>query len=488
MKKAHRRRIAAALACALLLAGCKAGATSSAGTLPSQPPAAISDASILADGNLRCLYSSETSPATIFCGDMPIYEAHPNGQAYLLIDQYTGEANYFVSATPESETDTPYHYRLHDKTGAVVFDCMARTPSSLYNNWLMLRTPDYSFDMMISTDISLHHLTSGRTIHLEDGMNPPERLNDELCIMTQLILAAPEIDSDYWYATHFYDNNMQHLYTLDGYICSAGNPFEHWIHAYDNVHNTYLYNYNTHELQEGLQHLSTAGYAVMQTSESYQLWDLQTDTITMERPASGAWQFTFSFGGNLVIDNNIYWADGTVTKDVAIEGIYDSDNVIALLKNNHLSLYDTTAQFLWETDLQLPESDDSFFSVSFLPGSKVMLRAYYSQDDGHTLCQIYDANGLVWESAEYSFLSHYDGCEYIFCSRQLANGSYVEDVRSLDGTLLISGIKDGAHSCEPDFFSCRRGFEEGWMDLNGNWLYSRTIWQNTADDAQPEWW
>ena len=51
-----------------------------------------------------------------------------------------------------------------------------------------------------------------------------------------------------------------------------------------------------------------------------------------------------------------------------------------------------------------------------------------------------------------------------------------------DGAVLLSGLASISPSAD-GVFSARRGFEEGWMDASGTWLWSRSVWQDARDEG-----
>ena len=67
--------------------------------------------------------------------------------------------------------------------------------------------------------------------------------------------------------------------------------------------------------------------------------------------------------------------------------------------------------------------------------------------------------------------------------------SWLYDVLDSDGTVVVSGLRSCAgyyansvNGLPEGVFAAIKGFESGWMDLTGQWLYAESIFASSNDE------
>ena len=178
-------------------------------------------------------------------------------------------------------------------------------------------------------------------------------------------------------------------------------------------------------------------------------------------------------------------------------GAYASNGEEAafLLDDGRLLFYGPDGRSEVETDLgALSGQADSWVSVYSVQDGCVLLSVTdAAHPDGHSL--IYDASGLVYDSAG----SGYENMNYLTmgpdgpvysASRRGVGGGWISDVVDSRGQVLLSGLADVSRGDGlPDgVIAARRGFERGYMDLDGSWLYSESIFASLADEDSAYYW
>ena len=101
---------------------------------------------------------------------------------------------------------------------------------------------------------------------------------------------------------------------------------------------------------------------------------------------------------------------------------------------------------------------------------------------------MYDSTGSGYDRLNVLTMGP-DGPVYE-AARQGAGGAWLSDVLDSRGDVLLSGLADvsGDSSLPGGVFAARRGFERGYMDLAGNWLYSESVFTSLSDEDASYYW
>ena len=188
----------------------------------------------------------------------------------------------------------------------------------------------------------------------------------------------------------------------------------------------------------------------------------------------------------------LYQEDGTIQPlfDFLTYSV-DDGYVAFLLQDGSLLLYGPDGS---ETAIETGLTSQDRVSVMGAQGGYVLLSV---SDADYTVTRslIYNASGLVYDStgSGYDRLNVLtmgpDGPVYE-AARQGAGGAWLSDVLDSRGNVLLSGLADvsGDSSLPGGVFAARRGFERGYMDLAGNWLYSESVFTSLSDEDASYYW
>ena len=183
---------------------------------------------------------------------------------------------------------------------------------------------------------------------------------------------------------------------------------------------------------------------------------------------------------------HLYRADGTEQPlfdflTYSVDGGYAA----FLLQDGSLLLYGPDGS---ETAIETGLTSQDRVSVMGAQGGCVLLSV---SDADYTVTRslIYDASGLLYDSDG----SGYDRLMYLTmgpegplynATRQGPGGGWLSDVVDSRGNALLTGLADVSWGDDlPDgVIAARRGFERGYMDLEGNWLYSESVFTSLADE------
>lgn len=520
MKLSSFLRIGCAAACFALLAvlgGCAASSTS-VPTAIDTPESESSGSSVLADGELRILYSSDISAngSIVFCGDQPIYYATGSETLSLLQDTLSGETNYYWRRWSDNASPSRRCCGLYDRTGAqlLVFD--EDYTASLTGQTLVLYSSSYE-------DIPDAYGTC-RVIDLATGQELPVPENAYNCLVygDALVfrcytrpegLGENDYDDDSYYHTSVLVTDRSGTVLLELPHCiateiySSSNTDPDWVQldVYEpNFQRTesILYAPATGEQLTGFEQVCGEGIFCFSTQNGYQLVDfscpertvLGTFDAQVEGYAPGVAVLWRSSGGDYY-----YELHDLTTGEVCRLSSYSSSEryLAAYLSDNTLRFYDrSTGKRVLDTTV--PDIDHKNTYISFESDEVLRMHCY----SGISATHFYDAQGLVsgLEEAFGQYRSVYyltdaaDGSA-LYVGSYPATGSNrtLFDLLDAEGKVLVSGLSNCYVSYNryrddlpPGVFVAQKGFFYGWMDASGNWVWCRSIFSSPAAEDPPD--
>ena len=218
---------------------------------------------------------------------------------------------------------------------------------------------------------------------------------------------------------------------------------------------------------------SISGYApgvtVLYREDGYVLYDLTTgDTLDL---------YNMALGTNTL---DIYARDGTLRVYDMDTGAIRTDTTVAPLEALHRTdLYDQGGGWV---NLRQYDNDDYDVTTLTLAGptlsntlSMADLTARYGDD----------FDGYLWPVAatEDDF--------YFSISYRGPGSTWLYDLLDSDGAVVLAGLGNcGEYSrynssapLPAGVFVARKGFDYGWMDVEGNWIYCQSIFTSTSDET-----
>ena len=139
---------------------------------------------------------------------------------------------------------------------------------------------------------------------------------------------------------------------------------------------------------------------------------------------------------------------------------------------------------------------DSWVSVFSVTDGYVLVNVSGSGRRGKLQPDLRGLSGLVYDSTD----SGYDRLNVLTmgpddpvyeAARQGAGGAWLSDVLDSRGQCPAVGpgrTSRGDSSLPAGVFAARRGFERGYMDLAGNWLYSESVFTSLSDEDASYYW
>ena len=502
MQKKHISSLAC-LALAAALAGCAPLAAPSSASQTAEAP--VYDSSALDDGILRFLFSTNSSGGgTLLRGGEVLYQAEPSEDVRLLTNPDTNLPSGWQKGYngPEGDRCTD----VYDTEGILLWTGTGEWRAALSDDLLALEPGPRRVDAGPDGEVGclLMDLSSGEEIPLppntigciptnEDQVvltvtsNPEDPGMENSSVLIQTLEGEELLQVDNAYAFQAYGYQGQ-----SSYIC---------IQIYDPIANEWTTSFYNPISQEYIPRFySFCGPDIL----CYQGMDGQYIVRALGDPAPLA-----------IYDGScMYWKDGT-----ALVRTPEDDTIVYLPDGSALLLMDSLAYSTDEHGAAFLLADGSLLILE-PDGSQVILTTELHDAAQATVCgmqdgcvllslesedyrniayQIYDATGLLYDTSNAGKSYHWllcdtsdeDGPLYQAAYTSLG-GSTLYDILDCHGNVVLSGLANvyssGTFDLPEGIFAAQRGFERGFMDSTGSWVYAESVFNSlSAEDGHYYW-
>ena len=526
------------IGCAVLSLSAAAGLLAScsllppASPLPDSKPAQAEEvpgpaAASLDDGKLRILYSNGSNGGnTVLCGNTVLYQAASSETVYLVPDTLTGTVRYYLRQWSAPGTPTGRATALCDRSGKEILTFDRAYDAALTGTLLVLTTPEE-----FAYSPALHHAAGDcRVLDLATGeeLTVPEnaygcRIVGETLAFNLCNAPAQALDENTWgddltryYALQIQDRDGNRIrqeplcaavslsYSYNE-ISSPADWLELDYYSEDEdmvIDHISLYSTATGEELTGFQQYTGAGTVSLYNSGRYQLVDLASTeqsavlcefdepvryylpgAAITEPEASGRYRFHDLLTGeekelyDVGTDDAtlaIYAVDGTVRVFDLQTGVLLTDTAIDPVENQvRTHIYPEGNGWAWVEQ----DDNDSYDATAI----------HICGPDG--IHKTLDPAKLNETYNYYSpLLSTEDGIYFYGCYNG-PGSSWLYDVLDSDGDVVVSGLRtcagyyaNSVNGLPEGVFAAVKGFESGWMDLTGQWLYAESIFASSNDE------
>lgn len=531
------------IGCAVLSLSAAAGLLAScsllppASPLPDSKPAQAEEApgpaaAPLDDGKLRILYSNGSNGGnTVLCGNTVLYQAASSETVYLVPDTLTGTVRYYLRQWSAPGTPTGRATALCDRSGKEILTFDRAYDAALTGTLLVLTTPE-----AFAYSPALHHAPGDcRVLDLATGeeLTVPEntygcRIAGETLAFNLCNAPAQALDENTWgddltryYALQIQDRDGNRIrqeplcaavslsYSYNE-ISSPADWLELDYYSEDEdmvIDHISLYNPTTGEELTGYQQYTGAGTVSLYHDGRYQLVDLVsteqsavlceydqpiryyapgaavTEPEVSTPEMAGRYLFHDLLTGEEkdLYDANtddatlaIYAVDGTVRVFDLQTGVLLTDTTIDPVENQvRTHIYPEGNGWAWVQQ----DDNDSYDATAI----------HICGPDG--IHKTLDPAKLNETYNYYSpLLSTEDGIYFYGCYNG-PGSSWLYDVLDSDGDVVVSGLRtcagyyaNSVNGLPEGVFAAIKGFESGWMDLTGQWLYAESIFASSNDE------
>lgn len=525
------------IGCAVLSLSAAAGLLAScsllppASPLPDSKPAQAEEApgpaaASLDDGKLRILYSNGSNGGnTVLCGNTVLYQAASSETVYLVPDTLTGTVRYYLRQWSDPGTPTGRATALCDRSGREILTFDRAYDAILTGSLLVLTAPE----QMAYAPCNNHAAGDCRVIDLATGeeLTVPEnaygcRIAGETLAFNLCNAPAQALDENTWgddltryYALQIQDRDGNRIrqeplcaavslsYSYNE-ISSPADWLELDYYSEDEdmvIDHISLYSTATGEELTGFQQYTGAGTVCLYNSGRYQLVDLASTeqsavlcefdepvryylpgAAITEPEASGRYRFHDLLTGeekelyDVGTDDAtlaIYALDGTVRVFDRQTGVLLTDTAIDPVENQVRAHVYAENGWAW-----IEQDDNDSYDATAI---------HICGPDG--IHKTLDPAKLNETYNYYSpLLSTEDGIYFYGCYNG-PGSSWLYDVLDSDGNVVVSGLRtcagyyaNSVNGLPEGVFAAVKGFESGWMDLTGQWLYAESIFASSNDE------
>lgn len=525
------------IGCAVLSLSAAAGLLAScsllppASPLPDSKPAQAEEvpgtaAASLNDGKLRILYSNGSNGGnTVLCGNTVLYQAASSETVYLVPDTLTGTVRYYLRQWSDPGTPTGRATALCDRSGKEILTFDRAYDAALTGTLLVLTTPEE-----FAYSPALHHAAGDcRVLDLATGeeLTVPEnaygcRIVGETLAFNLCNAPAQALDENTWgddltryYALQIQDRDGNRIrqeplcaavslsYSYNE-ISSPADWLELDYYSEDEdmvIDHISLYSTATGEELTGFQQYTGAGTVSLYNSGRYQLVDLASTeqsavlcefdepvryylpgAAITEPEASGRYRFHDLLTGeekelyDVGTDDAtlaIYALDGTVRVFDRQTGVLLTDTAIDPVENQVRAHVYAENGWVWVAQDDNDNYVNTAIQICGPDGTHKTL-------DPRTLEETY--------THYYPLFSTADGLYFYGCCNG-PGSSWLYDILDSDGNVVVGGLRscstyyaDSANGLPEGVFAAVKGFESGWMDLTGQWLYAESIFASSNDE------
>lgn len=525
------------IGCAVLSLSAAAGLLAScsllppASPLPDSKPAQAEEApgpaaASLDDGKLRILYSNGSNGGnTVLCGNTVLYQAASSETVYLVPDTLTGTVRYYLRQWSAPGTPTGRATALCDRSGKEILTFDRAYDAALTGTLLVLTTPEE-----FAYSPALHHAAGDcRVLDLATGeeLTVPEnaygcRIVGETLAFNLCNAPAQALDENTWgddltryYALQIQDRDGNRIrqeplcaavslsYSYNE-ISSPADWLELDYYSEDEdmvIDHISLYSTATGEELTGFQQYTGAGTVSLYNSGRYQLVDLASTeqsavlcefdepvryylpgAAITEPEASGRYRFHDLLTGeekelyDVGTDDAtlaIYALDGTVRVFDRQTGVLLTDTAIDPVENQVRAHVYAENGWVWVAQDDNDNYVNTAIQICGPDGTHKTL-------DPRTLEETY--------THYYPLFSTADGLYFYGCCNG-PGSSWLYDILDSDGDVVVSGLRtcagyyaNSVNGLPEGVFAAVKGFESGWMDLTGQWLYAESIFASSNDE------
>ena len=485
----------------------------------------------LDDGKLRILFSNSSNGGnTVLCGNTVLYQASSTETVYLVSDSLTGVARYYLRQWSDPATPDGRLSALYDRSGKEVLSFDRAYDAALTGTLLVLTAPEsmaYSpYHNRAPGDCRVIDLSTGEELAVPENTYGCTVVGDYLAF--DVCNAPDDFDQqDPWDSDNLFtycavlvqDRQVETVYQADrastySFFSSDGDtsaPAD-WLvlSHYDEDGSAAadsLYNTATgEELNHYIQYLG-AGMVSLYNNGKYQLVDLVSteqsevlceydDPLRYYVPGAAITEpeayipessGRYVFHDLLTGEEKTLYSAGTDTTTLAI---YAMDGTVRVFdRQTGVLLTDTTID---------PVEGQIRASVEPEENGWVWITQYDNDNYVDTAVHICGPDGthktLDLQTLEKAYnyyspmLATENGVYFYGCYNGPGN-SWLYDVLDSNGNVVVSGLRScysyytsSSNGLPEGVFAAVKGFESGWMDLTGQWLYHESIFASATDE------
>lgn len=425
------------------------------------------DSQLPDDGKLRVADSpADNGGTTVFCGNKIVYDGDGTASAF------DGNEYFYVRRI----VDDGYMATIYNRDGEKLLEIPGGYPQ-LAGKWLIS-----GGDMFGAPEVpTIYDMETLQQVTLDDNEQ-----QSQFCFEVDGYLCATTYDYGSNDTTIYDGEDLSVVAHFPGCSASSASDLDGFVNLmrYDEESGesqTIYYCPANGRQYDDVQYVCGENLITVQTDNDYQVYDVTTDEVIAEGKNysyySDIVKIWRDFGGNIFIEAPCY--DGEKEVSLAWSGWNTGDPYI------NITCLDGSIEVL-NLSGELVNHRDKTGEKSLLYANDGMI--VENAGDGRTPgLTLYFPNGQEKRYEQYTWLNGVLPGKLMVGSYQFGS-KYLYDLLDTDGNLLIEGLSSYNYPQDDGPFYVNKGFSYGFMDIDGNWLWKRSIFSSTVDEVDSIYW
>lgn len=425
------------------------------------------DSQLPDDGKLRVADSPvDNGGTTVFCGNKIVYDGDGTASAF------DGDEYFYVRRIVGSD----YQSTVYNRDGEQLLEVPGGYPQ-LAGKWLISGGDMYGAP---ETTVVYNMET------LQQGILDENEGKSQFCFEINGYLCATTNDYGATDTTIYDVEDLSVVAQFPG--CSAFSVSEldgfvqlTWYNEETGESWTTYYRPSDGRQYDHVEYVCGENLITVNTGDGYQVYDVTADKVIAEGKNYSYYSDTVKiwrdFDGNMWVDAPCY--DGEKEVSLAWSGWNTGDPYI------NITCLDESIEVLsLSGELVNRRDKDGEKYLLYANDGMIMENAGDGRTPGLTL---YFPDGQEKRYERYTWLSGVLPGKLMVGDYQFGS-KYLYDLLDADGELLIEGLSNYNYPKDDGPFYVNKGFSYGFMDMEGNWLWKRSIFSSAVDEVGTIYW
>ncbi len=425
------------------------------------------DSQLPDDGKLRVADSpDENGGTTVFCGSKIVYDGGGTATAF------DGTEYFYVRRIVEDE----YRSTVYNRDGEQLLEVPGGYPQ-LAGKWLICGGDMYgTSETTVVYDIeTLEQVTLGG-----DGQQ------SQFCFEVNGYLCTTAYDYGATDTTIYNGEDLAVIAQFPGCSASSASELDGFVNLmrYDEASGesqTIYYRPSDDRQYNNVQYVCGQDLITVKTDGDYQVYDVTTDEVIAEGKNYSYYSDTVKIWrdseGNMWVDAPCY--EGEKQVSMAWSGWNTGDSYV------NITCLDGSLEVLsLSGELVNRRDKDGEKALLYANDGMIIENAGDGSTPGLTL---YFPDGQEKRYEQYNWLNGVLPGELMVGSYQFGN-KYLYDLLDIEGNVLLQGLSSYSYPKDDGPFYVNKGFSYGFMDIEGNWLWKRSIFSSAVDEAGTVYW
>ena len=436
-------------------------------TSSEQPSDTSADSQLPDDGKLRVADSpADNGGTTVFCGSKIVYDGDGT------VSAFEGDEYFYVRRI----VGDGYRSTVYNRDGEQLLEIEGGYPQ-LAGKWLISGGDMYG----APEELTVYDIDT-----LEQVMLGGDEQQSQFCFEVNGYLCATTYDYGATDTIIYNSEDLSVAAEFPGCSASTASDLDGFINLmrYDEASGeswTIYYRPSDGRQYDDVQSVCGENLVTVRMDGDYQVYDVTAEAVVAEGTNytyySDAVKIWRDYGSNVFVEAPCYDSAKEVMSAWCSWNTGDPYISVTCLDGS-VEVLDLTGQLVNSR----PSAEDK--SLIYTNGGMIVESQLYGTEPGLTLCF---PGGEEKQFERYNWLNTILQDKLMVGSYQFGQ-KYLYDLLDTDGNLLIEGLSNYSYPQDDGPIYVAKGFSYGFMDMEGNWLWKRSIFNSTVDETGNVYW